>query len=84
MGGFMIDEMRIEGVEIDKPVRMFDILNAIHQEIRELRKDVHWMRTGSGGRIYDENGCCCEYYRTAGSYGAWECPAHGYLVAAKK
>ena len=57
------------------------IQNAILNELKAMRRDLHWLlqqQTGGGyrERIFDENGCSCAHYRDTGSE-QWECPLHG-------
>lgn len=50
-------------------------------EIRELRKDLHWLlqnQAASQPRIYNHEGCCCEHFRNL-KQDAWSCPLHGYI-----
>ena len=55
-----------------------DIQSAILDEIKALRRDIHWLaRQKDKPPIWDEEGCCCAYYRDEMKHDAWTCPRHG-------
>ena len=58
---------------------MSEEVRRLIDEIKEMRKDMHWLlqaRKGPEGRIYNESGCACGYFLEFGSE-QWECPLHG-------